>query len=205
MILRPWVILLAAGGSRRFGSPKLLSRIHGESLLRRAARIALGCRPEGCVVVLGARAIRHQRELRGLPVRPVLNLRWRDGLSGSLRAGVAALPATAPAALILLADQAAIGPADLELLIAAWQRNRRAIVAARAGDVRGPPAILPRATFSALRRLRGDTGARKLLTDASRQVIELEIPGAGLDLDRPADCANFPGLRRRILKSPNAD
>lgn len=194
MILRPWVILLAAGGSRRFGGPKLLARIQRESLLRRAARVALGCRPAGCVVVLGARAHRLERELRGLPVRMVINRRWRTGLSGSLRAGIGALPNAATAALVLLADQAAIGPADLELLIAAWRREPRAIVTSRAGEVRAPPVVFPRAAFRALRRLRGDTGARMLLADSRRRVIEVEIPGAAWDIDRPADLTQIPGF-----------
>jgi molybdenum cofactor cytidylyltransferase len=195
MILRPWVILLAAGGSRRFGGPKLLARIQHESLLHRAARASLGCRPAGCIVVLGARARRLERELRQLPVQVVVNRRWRAGLSGSLRAGIGALPPSACAALVLLADQAAIGPADLELLIAAWQLEPRAIVTSRAGDARSPPAILPRATFAAMRRLRGDTGARKLLSNTRRRVIELEIPGAAWDVDRPTDLTQFPGGR----------
>jgi molybdenum cofactor cytidylyltransferase len=187
MILPPWVLLLAAGGSRRFGSPKLLARFDGESLLRRSARVALGCRAAGCLVVLGANATRLKRELRGLPVDIVVNRHWRRGLSASLRAGIAALPATAPAALVMLADQASLGPADLELLVAAWQRRPRAIVVARAGAVIGPPAIFPRRCFRDLRRLRGDTGAKPLLRDPSRVVIEIDIPNATEDIDRPAD------------------
>ena len=192
MILPPWVLLLAAGGSRRFGSPKLLSRLDGETLLRRAARVALGCRAAGCIVVLGANAIRLERELRDWPVGIVVNREWRRGLSSSLRTGLAALPVTAPAALVMLADQAALGPADLELLIAAWHRQPRAIVAARADGVTGPPAIFPRNAFRDLRRLRGDAGAKVLLRDASRTIIEIGIPNAAFDIDQPPDLARLP-------------
>ncbi len=191
MIPRPWVILLAAGASRRFGGPKQLARLGGETLLHRAARVALGCRPAGCVVVLGANATRLRRELRDLPVNPVFNRRWRSGLAGSLRAGLAALPPSAASALVLLADQAAIGPADLELLIAASRRAPRAIVTARADALRRPPTIFPRRLFAELRRLRGDTGAKRLLSDARRRVVELEIPGAALDIDWPEDLARI--------------
>jgi len=195
MILRPWVIVLAAGGSRRFGGPKLLARIGGETLLRRALRSALGCRPAGCVVVLGARADRLRRELHAWPVRTAVNRRWRSGLAGSIRAGIAALPRAAPAALLLLADQVAIGPAELELLIAAWRRAPRAIVASRSGAVTGPPALFPRRAFADLKRLRGDSGARRLLADPRQRVIVVELPGAACDVDRPAE------LRRLQVQS----
>ncbi|MEX2150739.1 MAG: nucleotidyltransferase family protein [Steroidobacteraceae bacterium] len=191
MIPRLRVLLLAAGGSRRFGGPKLLARVEGESLLRRAARVALGCRSAGCTVVLGAGAIRLQRELRGLAVDIVVNRAWRTGLSSSLRAGIAAMPASTPGALVLLADQVCVGPADLELLIAAWQRDSRTIVAARAGAVLGPPVILPRSVFRAVHRLRGDTGAKALLSDPDRTVVEVGITSAGFDVDTPADLARW--------------
>ena len=197
MILPPWVVLLAAGGSRRFGSPKLLSRLDGQTLLRRSVRVALGCRAAGCIVVLGANAIRLERELRDWPVAIVVNRDWRRGLSSSLRAGLAALPVSAPAALVMLADQAALGRADLELLIAAWRRQPRAIVAARADDVTGPPAIFPRSAFRELRRLRGDAGAKTLLRDTSRSVIGIGIPRAAFDIDRPADLAGLSAMPAR--------
>jgi molybdenum cofactor cytidylyltransferase len=187
MIPRPWAILLAAGGSRRFGSPKQLARIDGESLLRRMARVALASAPAGCVVVLGARATRLARELEGLPLEIVVNRRWRLGISGSLAAGLAALPPGAPGALVLLADQASIGPAELELLCAAWRREPRSIAATRAEGVLGPPAVLPRRLFRQLRRLRGDHGARNLLRDPCRRVVALELPRGAAGIDRPAD------------------
>lgn len=191
MITRPWVVLLAAGASRRFGSPKQLAHVDGQTLLRRTACTALASRPAGCVVVLGARAERLRRELTGLDVRVVVNFRWREGLSRSLAAGVAALPPDARAVLVLLADQAAISPAELELLCAHWRRAPRRIVAARAAGRLGPPAILPRAVFPALRRLRGDAGARELLRDPSRRAVGIELPGAAFDIDCPSDLAEF--------------
>lgn len=189
MIPRPWVVLLAAGASRRFGSPKQLARVGGESLLRRMARTALACRPAGCVVVLGARAPRLRRELAGLDVRVVVNLRWRDGLSRSLAAGVAALPPDARGALVVLADQAALGPADLEMLCACWRRTPRRILAACVDGTFCPPAIFPVSAFPALRRLRGDRGARDLLRDPRRRAVGLQLPGAALDVDTPSDLA----------------
>jgi molybdenum cofactor cytidylyltransferase len=204
MIARHWVVLLAAGGSRRFGSPKQLVRIGRESLLKHMTRVALASRPAGCVVVLGARASRLRRELAGLPVATVVNRRWRLGISSSLATGVAALPRGAHAALLLLADQPAIGPAELELLAAAWRRQPRAIVAASATGVLGPPAILPRRLFREVRRLHGDRGARDLLRDPARGVIAFEMPQAARDVDRPAHAAGLSRARASARKPQSA-
>lgn len=187
MILRPWVILLAAGGASRYGRPKQLARLDGQTLLRRAARLAAAVAPGRTVVVLGARAATLRRELQGLPVQPVHNRRWREGLATSLAAGVRALPRGARAGLVLLADQAALMPEDLEGLIAAWRRHPRSITAAQAGDWRGPPVILPRRCFGRLLRLRGDAGARSLLQDPAETVLTVPMPNAATDIDVPAD------------------
>jgi len=197
MIPRPWVVLLAAGVSRRFGSPKQLARLDGESLLRRMARVALAGRPVGCILVLGARAERMRREVAGLDLVIVVNPRWREGLSRSLAAGIGALPADARGALVMLADQAALGPGDLALLCACWRLAPRRIVAASDGKRLGPPAILPRSMFPALKRLRGDRGARDLLRDPGRRVVGVELPGAALDVDRPSDLAALKRIRSR--------
>lgn len=187
MILRPWVILLAAGGSSRYGRPKQLARLAGETLLRRAACVAARVAPDHTVVVLGARAATLARELHGLPVRAVHNRRWRQGLATSLAAGVRALPSEARAGLVLLADQAAVTAVDLERLIAAWRCHPRSIAAAEARSWRGPPVILPRRCFRRLLRLRGDAGARSLLQDPAEAIVAVPIPNAATDIDRPED------------------
>ncbi len=204
MIARPWVVLLAAGGARRFGSPKQLARVGGESLLRRAARVALASGPAGCVIVLGAHATRLRKELSGLPARVVVNRKWRQGLASSLVAGIDALPRSARAALVFLADQAALGPADLVLLAAVSRARPAAIVATRAGGVLGPPAVLPRGQFRAVRRLRGDQGARELLRNPALRVVAVEMPHAALDVDRPADLGALKRPRARARNPRSA-
>lgn len=187
MILRPWAILLAAGGAGRYGGPKLLALSGGTTLLRRAAVALLDARIAGCTVVLGARAASLRRELRGLPVRIVVNRNWRRGLSSSLRTGLAAVPRDAPAALVLLADQWKIGPDALAQLQRRWRAAPHAIAAAWNGAVLGPPAIFPRSAFPALARLRGDAGARTLIARQRARVLAVPMPESALDVDRPED------------------
>jgi molybdenum cofactor cytidylyltransferase len=183
------VAVLAAGGSSRMGKTKQLLRIDGESLIRRAVRIALEARVGPVIVALGAEADRIRGEIEGLPIRIVLNAGWREGLASSLRAAVEAAGQARPAArglLVLPADQPRLTAAHLRALDAAQRAGGAAIVASDYGDHRGPPALFAASQYAALRALCGDTGARELLHGAD--VVTVAAPrGSGLDLDRPED------------------
>jgi len=193
-----WTIVLAAGGASRFGRNKLLLKAGGESLLRRATRLASRLTGSRCLVVLGADASQLRAELAGLDVAIVVNRAWRDGMAGSLRAGVEALPASAAAVLVMLADQYAVGAHDLDRLARSWSRRPRMAAAATLGGTPGAPAILPRRYFEPIRRLRGDQGARRLLREAGAGVILVDMPAAAQDLDAPGDRESFRRIRRRL-------
>jgi molybdenum cofactor cytidylyltransferase len=182
-----WIVILAAGGSRRFGRAKLLVRQGPITLLERSVRLGQAVAGPRCIVVLGARASRLAAALPFPTPVVVVNRRWREGMSTSLAAGLARLPRSARGALVLLADQYALTPQHLERLVARWRRNPGAIVAAQANGILGPPVLLPRSSFGAARRLRGDAGARSLLRSGHHAVRAVPLPLAAEDLDEPAD------------------
>jgi molybdenum cofactor cytidylyltransferase len=102
------IILLAAGGSSRLGTPKQLLPLDGDTLLGRAARAALATRADRVVVVLGAHADACLATLTGLAVEIVVNTAWAEGQASSLRAGLAQLLSAGPvpdAAIVMLCDQ----------------------------------------------------------------------------------------------------
>lgn len=179
-------IVLAAGGASRFGGPKQLARLGGVSLVRRAARLALGCCPAGVVVVTGAWAGEVEAELAGLPVRHFRNLAWTTGLAGSLRCGLDALPPEALASLILLCDQPLIDEADLRALSGAWTAAPGRVAAAAYAGATGVPAIFPTAYWGWLRALTGDHGARSLIASLP-DVTRVALDHAVRDIDTPGD------------------
>jgi molybdenum cofactor cytidylyltransferase len=195
-----WTVVLAAGGARRLGRHKLLRRIGDGSLLSGSVRRAAALTPGRCVVVLGCAASRLRHELAGLPVRVVVNRGWRHGMAGSLQAGIASLPVTASAALVVLADQYALRLQDLRRLAAAWSREPRRPAAAWFAGRIGAPAILPRAWFPRVAGLTGDAGARSLLRHAAGPTTIVAMPGALPDLDTPEQLEAF----RRHARRPGA-
>lgn len=186
-------ILLAAGASRRLGQAKQLIDVGGEPLLRRAALALLATQPLDCVVVLGHDAERMHGALAGLPLRTALAVDHADGMSASLRTGLAALDLRCDGALVALTDQPALHREHLLALHDAWRREPRRAAASAYADVLGVPALLPRAWFAELSRLRGDVGARDLLRARDHEVVAIAAPALARDVDTPADRADLHG------------
>lgn len=180
------LVLLAAGRGTRFGpTPKLLSLLDGEPLVRHVGRAALASRLGPVVAVLGAHGPAVRASLDGLGVTCVDNPAHGDGLSTSLRAGLAALP-TADAVLVLLGDMPRIGPHHLIALADAFREGESAAVVPVHGGQRGNPVLLDRRRLETdLARLTGDQGAGRLLARRS-DIHEVVMDVAVLqDVDTP--------------------
>ncbi len=179
-------VLLAAGRSSRMGGPnKLLALFDGKPLVTRTAERALLSGAAGTVAVVGHQQERVCAALAGLEVEIVENPDFAEGLSSSLRAGIAALPPDAAGALIVLGDMPGVSTGDLNRLLEAFRKaGGSAIVRASHNGKRGNPVLLPRSLFSEVAHLEGDTGARHLVENAGLEVIDVEIgAGAWLDVD----------------------
>ncbi|MGI8658543.1 MAG: DUF5946 family protein [Candidatus Limnocylindria bacterium] len=171
-------VILAAGASSRFGSPKLLASFDGGTML--GVVIATARRAElDPVIVVASSAL-------PLP-EDVVRVRNDDpaaGLSRSVRLGLAAVPSDAPA-VVLLADQPTVTPAHLARLLGA--RGSRAIVATVAGGVLAPPMLLEPAAFVLADRVRGDRGLRDVLRSRPGEVAAVEVVRHPPDVDEPSD------------------
>lgn len=178
-------IVLAAGCSRRFGSPKQLVKLDGQLLLHRVIASAGEVAGAAVTVVLGSNAA----EIAALlpPIGLHVNREWREGVGSSIRSAVRALPGACQGALIVLADQPKVTAASLRRLVSAWHRQPRHIIASRYSAVTGVPAIFPRWCFEELSALRGDVGARAVIARHEDRVVPILLPEAGIDIDRPED------------------
>ncbi|MEY2625143.1 MAG: hypothetical protein RL412_918 [Pseudomonadota bacterium] len=187
----PFTLVLAAGGSRRFGSQKALARFQGSTLLARAIERAKAVVGERFAVVLGANADTLLQQIE-LPSKHVLRFDdWVEGHSASLRFGFRQIPEVERGVLITLVDQPLIRAEDLHRLIRAWESEPTTATAAEFADatgtpVIGAPCILPRTWFAAVQSLTGDRGASALLR-ASSQVLRVPMPSAAYDIDTSED------------------
>ncbi|MFC1443274.1 nucleotidyltransferase family protein [Streptacidiphilus sp. N1-10] len=178
----PVALLLAAGEGRRLGlGPKALLPYRGRPLVEHALAVlrAAGC--ERIVVVLGAGAgeVLATAELGACTV--VRNEDWRTGMGSSLRAGLGALPADAPAVLVSLVDTPGLTPAAVARVLAA-----EGFAAAAYEGRRGHPVRIPAGYWGeAARGAVGDAGARALFAARASELLLVECGdvASGDDVD----------------------
>lgn len=190
-------VVLAAGRSRRMGGPnKLLEEVGGRSLVRLAAEAALGSRATPVLVVTGHQADAVAGALEGLDISLVQNPDFAEGLSTSLRVGIAALPAGVDGAVICLADMPGVSSTVIDRLIDAFDPETGRLVAVpTVRGKRGNPVLWARRYFSALAAVHGDVGARHLIGEHAEAVVEVEMDGEAvmLDVDTPEALARVRG------------
>ncbi len=188
-IIETWermaAVVLAAGESRRFGSPKQLLPWGETTLLEHVVDVALGSSVDKTIVVLGHRPEEIGGPLHDRPVELVINEEWEGGLSSSVRAGLQALPASYEACLFLLADQPNVTPALIDKLLNSYRRTLAPIVAPTHVGRRGNPVLFARSLFPELLEMEGDQGGRGVILQhqGKMELVEVDEEDIFLDID----------------------
>ncbi len=182
--------VMAAGESRRLGTPKQLLPYQGRPLLEVMTSVACAAPVARVAVVLGARAPEIATCLSVLKVDVLVNDAWQVGMATSVRyATTWALAQDASALLLMTGDQPHLDTAHLRALVAAHRLSGWPVASVYEG-VRGVPALFPRALFPKLLELRGDKGAAVLLR-GSAAVAEVPWPAGAFDVDEKSDLARL--------------
>lgn len=182
-------VVLAAGLSSRFGGPKLLASFGGRPVLQRVLDTLASAGLRDVVVVLGAHAEAVEQGIAWRSERRVINDRPGDGLSSSLRLGLAAVAPDSDAALIVLGDQPTLEVDVIAALLAADPGGEAvAVLPAYAAGGGANPVLLRRSGFTLATRVDGDQGLGRILAEAPG-VVRIELPGGVPDIDSRDDLA----------------
>lgn len=190
-------LVLAAGRASRYraaggaSATKLVADYRGKPLVRWAVEAALASQARPVLVVTGHACAEVEAALAGLDVAFVHNPAFAEGLSTSLRAGMAALGGEVAGALVLLGDMPDASSAVIDALISGFLATpqAQAAVPVFAGR-RGNPALLGRELFARAATIAGDEGARGLLAAIAPErltLVPVAEPGVGRDMDIPED------------------
>jgi CTP:molybdopterin cytidylyltransferase MocA len=195
-------VVLAAGRAQRFGGAKLLAPLRGRPLLGYVLDTVVRARAAEIVdagrIVVAANDPGVADLAASAGVETIVNPAPDEGLSSSLRCGLAALGSDAGAAVILLGDQPLVRVEVVGALVGAWREGRDRIIRPRyaeAPDEPGHPVLLDRSVWALADQLRGDAGFGALLPAGSAGVALIDVAGRNPDVDTPADLDTLQGPR----------
>jgi molybdenum cofactor cytidylyltransferase len=183
-------IILAAGGSRRFGRPKQLVAFQSESLVHRSVRVATEAGITSIAVVAGESMDAIKGEVRETSAAVVENRDWELGLGTSIRCGLQNLRASVPdleAVVIIACDQPFVEASIIAALLEERQRSGKPIVASSYAGTLGIPALFDRSCFEELLALPDDSGAKALIESRQHEVAQIKFEHGAIDIDTPAD------------------
>jgi molybdenum cofactor cytidylyltransferase len=188
-------VVLAAGGSSRMRVPKQLLPVGGQPMVRRAAEAACAAGLAQVVVVVGAHSEAVTQTLAGLAVEVVVNDAWAGGMSSSMQAGLRRLCQDIRAVVVVLADQPALTPDLIQILVTRYQETEALIVAPFHKGRRGNPVLFDRALFPELLEVEGDRGGRQIILRYQDKVERVEVDDSAvlMDIDTPRDYERLLG------------
>jgi molybdenum cofactor cytidylyltransferase len=188
-------VILAAGLSRRMGAAnKLLAEVDGMPMLARVVDSVVASKAKPILVVTGHEAEAVRAALGDRPVTFVHNPAFAEGLAGSVKAGIDAVPPNADGAVVCLGDMPQVTGRHIDRLIAAFNPvEGRAICIPTWQGRQGNPVLWARRFFDEIMALSGDRGAKALIEEHGDQVAEVAVPDAGvaLDIDTPEALASL--------------
>ena len=188
-------VLLAAGRSERMGpNNKLLLNVDGIPLVRKSAINILNSNVTSMTVVTGFDENKIVNALSGLNVNFVKNINFREGLSSSLKAGLANITPTPSAVIICLADMPKIQPEHINQLIENFDplKGWEICIPTNNGK-RGNPVLIGSRFFPYIFETSGDFGAKQVMKQHSDKIVEVEIGTSDIhfDIDTKDEYENF--------------
>ena len=192
-------VVLAAGVSSRMGKPKQTLLLNGVPMLQKVLEVFRRSNVGKVVVVLGGNAVEVRRRVRFAGELVVVNPKFKEGLSSSLRLGLEHVGTEADAAIIALGDQPFVLPTTIDKLVETYEQSEARIVVPTCQGTRGNPVLFDRSVFPQIARIRGDMGAKSVVQKNAADVLEVEVPDRGvlIDIDTPSDLDGRMQIRRK--------
>ena len=188
-------IVLAAGSSTRMGRNKLLLDIGGETLVRRAVRLAGEAGLDPVILVTGHARQAVENEVRDLDCAPIFNPDHATGIQTSVACGVEAVPAACGAAVVMLSDMPFVTARMVRTLVERHAETGAPLVVSSYGEVNAPPMLYERSLFGEISRMRAGCG-REVVRRHHARAVQVDWPADRLrDLDRPDE---YESARREL-------
>lgn len=205
MALPGWgALILAAGASRRFGTPKMLAMLDGVPVIRRTTEAVIAAGFDDVVVAVGAQHAEIAGALAGLGCRVLETPDWPEGIAASIRTGAAALAGMGQGLFVFLGDMPLV-PIHLCEPLAALAEASGYAARPRVAGKPGHPVGFVRGAVADLAALQGDDGAAPLLRRKPVAYLDVADGGVLLDIDAPDDLAAAERAWKSRITSASSD
>jgi molybdenum cofactor cytidylyltransferase len=187
-----WAIVLAAGESKRMGSPKMLLPYNDVTIIEQVIRNLIDSNVDRVVVVVGANHDEIMKVTRRYDVFHCYNENYKSGMLSSVKCGFWSLPEGCLAALIMPGDQPMTGPGEINRVISTFAESEKGLVMAAHDGRRGHPLIVDMKYIDEVLSLADSEGLRALSERHPEDVLESDTddPSVLRDIDTQEDYMN---------------
>ena len=187
--------ILAAGESRRMGSPKALVPFRGVNFVEHLVNATHHPRVGVTRIVLGAGAEDIRAKLKVDPAMIVVNPDWELGQLSSIHAAIRSLPEGTEGMILAPVDHPLVSANLVSQLIKKFDESGRRIVLPTFHGRRGHPVIFRAALYDELLAASPDVGARQVVWAHEQELGEVptEEEGVVLNLNDPETLKNAIG------------
>ena len=175
-----WAIILAAGESKRMGSPKMLLPFMGITIIENVIANVSGSKVDNIMVVLGADRDSIVKLIRTKAVNYCYNENYKDGMLSSVMCGFRNIPIDHSAVLVFQGDQPLITPKAINSVIEVYLSSGKGIVIPVYESKRGHPILIDRKYRNEIQKLNPAEGLRSLALKYSDDVLEVNTDIAGI-------------------------
>ena len=175
-----WAIILAAGESKRMGSPKMLLPFKGFTMIENVIANVSGSKVDNIMVVLGADRDSIVKLIRTKAVNYCYNENYKDGMLSSVMCGFRNIPIDHSAVLVFQGDQPLITPKAINSVIEVYLSSGKGIVIPVYESKRGHPILIDRKYRNEIQKLNPAEGLRSLALKYSDDVLEVNTDVAGI-------------------------
>jgi molybdenum cofactor cytidylyltransferase len=175
-----WAIILAAGESKRMGSPKMLLPFKGSPMIANVIANVSYSKVDKIMVVLGACRESIIELIKIKAVNYCYNENYKDGMLSSVVCGFRNIPIDHSAVLVFQGDQPLITSKTINSVIEVYISSGKGIVIPVYERKRGHPILIDKRYSNEIQKLSPDEGLRSLALKYSDDVLEVNTDDAGI-------------------------
>ncbi len=192
-------IVLAAGLSTRFGSPKALADIHGKPAIAFLLEKLIQTKLSKIIIVLGANSEEIQPFIfKHTMIQVVYNKHYKFGQTSSVQSGLNLLSARSNGFMLLPVDGPFVKVSTIDSLIDHFMMHRPSILIPAFENRKGHPPVIDTKFKEQIQRLDHSQGINSIFQTHTKEIQTLEFQDPGV-----RQTFNTPEELSRIIKTPN--